>query len=67
MPRRPRSSSGAVARTKKEAAIQLVRLEFDMSRLQMGIEQTDQRRSVYSAELDEKKRQRGALLALLND
>lgn len=55
MPRRPRSMSGAVARSRKEAAIQLVRVEFDAARLDLAIGQAEQRAEAH--------RQEAALLA----
>lgn len=67
MPSRPVSSSGRVARSKKEAAIQLVRIEFDISRLEAAIAQAQQRSNAHSAELDIKAQQRAALMQILND
>lgn len=67
MPKRPRMSSSAVARTPKEAAINLVRLEFDAARLQMGIEQAQNRAESYLHELSRNQEQRKALLTILNE
>ena len=67
MPRRPRQASVATARTRKEAAIHLVRLEFDMSRLEMGIEQAQLRAERYGEELEMRRQQRAALLSILKD
>lgn len=65
MPRRARTSTAGVARTPKEAAIHLVRLEFDASRLRAGIEQAENRAAGYKHELTQNQDQRKALLALL--
>ena len=65
MPKRPQMASAAVARTSKEAAIHLVRLEFDAARLQMGIDQARNRAESYQVELDRNKEQRQSLLTLL--
>jgi len=66
VPKRPRSSTGASAKSRKEAAIHLVRLEFDLSRLELGAQQAEQRLAVCRDEIIEKERQRKALLAQLN-
>ena len=66
MPKRPRTASSAVARSSKEAAIHLVRLEFDAARLQMGIDQAQHRTARYRDELDRNAQQRKALLGMLN-
>lgn len=65
-PRRPRMASGTTARTPKEAAINLVRLEFDAARLQMGIDQAKNRADSYSHELARNKEERQTLLDILN-
>ncbi len=67
VPKRPRAASAAVARTPKEAAIRLVRLEFDAARLQQGIEAAETRAAVYQAELNRNTAQRRILLSLLNE
>lgn len=66
MPRRPRMASTAVARTPKEAAINLVRLEFDAARLEMGIAQARNRAAAYQHDLDRNRVERKALLGILN-
>jgi hypothetical protein len=66
MPKRPRMASNAVAKTPKEAAIGLVRLEFDAARLQMGIDQAQDRADGYLHELNRNQEQRQALLNILN-
>lgn len=66
-PRRPVAQSASVARSRKDAAIQLVRLEFDISRLEMAIDQAAQRSSAYRTELAEKSRQRMALMQILTE
>ena len=65
MPRRPRQVSSATARTPKEAAIRLVRLEFDASRLEMGISQAENRVAAYRDELRHNRQQRQLLLNIL--
>ena len=65
--RRPRRASAAVARTPKQAAIQLTRIEFDISRLEMGIQQASQRIALYQEEFEDKQRQKARLLAILKD
>lgn len=64
--RRPVQVSGLSARTPKEAAIHLVRLEFDRSRIDRGIAQSEQRLAVYHDERRAVERRRRALLELLN-
>ncbi len=66
MPRRPRMGSAAVARTPKEAAISLVRLEFDAARLEMGITQAANRADAYQHDLNRNRSERHALLNILN-
>lgn len=63
--RRPKTLDGAAARSKKEAAIHLVRLEFDLSRLQAGLDQAEARRAHYTAEIAEKSRKRARLMEIL--
>lgn len=67
MPKRARPASASVARSPKEAAIQLVRLEFDATRLRMGISQAEDRMRTYRDELARNDAQRDAILALLRD
>lgn len=67
MPKRPRTASAAVARTSKEAAIRLVRLEFDAARLEMGIAQASDRATAYRDELAANIEQRKGLLRLLHE
>lgn len=66
VPKRPRMASAAVARTPKEAAIRLVRLEFDAARLQQGIDAAQTRAAVYQDELARNRTQRQILLNILN-
>jgi len=65
--RRPLSTSGAVARTRKEAAMQLVRIEFDAARLEMAADQAEERASTHRQELLVLQQRRAALIAKLND
>jgi hypothetical protein len=64
-PRRARAASGAVARSSKDAAIHLVRLEFDAARLEQGIAQAEHRAQRYRMELARNIEQRAPLMALL--
>ncbi|MEL6838797.1 MAG: hypothetical protein AAFP85_05860 [Pseudomonadota bacterium] len=66
MPRRPQMASGAVAQTPKDAAINLVRLEFDAARLQLGIDQAHNRAQSYQHELARNQEKRQRLLNILN-
>jgi len=66
MPKRPRMASSATARTSKEAAINLVRLEFDAARLEMGITQATNRAEAYQSELQRNVEERRKLLGILN-
>ncbi len=66
MPKRPRMASSAVARTPKDAAIKLVRLEFDAARLQMGIDQAQDRADSYQQELARNQQQRQMMMDILN-
>lgn len=65
MPKRPRMASSATARSSKEAAISLVRLEFDASRLEMGIAQAQSRVDAYQIELNRNIAERQQLLQTL--
>jgi hypothetical protein len=58
-------AAGRVAKTPKEAAIDMVRLEFDAERLRMGIDQAIGRAQGFQAELDQNEAQRARLLSLL--
>ncbi|MDG4648425.1 hypothetical protein P6F26_08205 [Roseibacterium sp. SDUM158017] len=66
MTRSPRAARAGVARNRKEAAIQLVRLEFDMSRLRRAIEAAERRSAADRCDYDEKDRQRRSLMRILN-
>lgn len=66
MPKRPRMASSATARSSKEAAISLVRLEFDAARLEMGISQARDRAKTYESELSRNVAERKRLLEVLN-
>lgn len=66
MPKRPRMASSASARTSKEAAINLVRLEFDAARLEQGITQARNRTEAYQSELRRNLSERQQLLGILN-
>ena len=65
--RRPRMASARVAKTAKEAAIDLVRLEFDADRLRMGVEQAQTRVDSYQTELDRNLAQRSVLIKILTN
>jgi len=57
--------SGLAARTPKEAAVHLVRLEFDRSRIEFGLAQAENRAEQYRAESAVIEKRRRALLAIL--
>ena len=63
--RRPRKASARLAKTAKDAAIDLVRLEFDADRLRMGVEQSQTRADSYQTELDRNLAQRSFLITVL--
>lgn len=65
-PRRPRMASVSVAKTPKEAAISLVRLEFDAARLRMGIEQARNRIATYQHDLERNDAQRRMIMHFLS-
>lgn len=65
LPRSARQLSQPAAQNRREAAIQLVRLEFDMSRLEMGIAQAQDRLGRHAEELAQRRRKRAALLDIL--
>ena len=67
MPKRPRMASSATARGSKEAAINLVRLEFDAARLEMGIAQAQSRAQAYASELERNSAERKQLLGILTE
>ncbi len=67
IPKRPQSTSAAVVRTSKEAAIRLVKLEFDAARLRQGIAAAEARAAVYQDDLRRNTVQRQSLLAILAD
>ena len=62
---RPRRPSTLVARTQKEAAVQLVRLEFDRSRVERGIAMAEERAAAYRVEAKQIDRQRQVLLSII--
>lgn len=64
--RRPAKLSGLAARTPKEAAVHLVRLEFDRSRIEFGIRQAEERAELFRAEGAALERRRRALIAILD-
>ena len=66
MPRRPRMASAKIARSAKEAAISLVRLEFDAARLQQGLDQAHNRARSYQHELSRNQEERRHLMTVLS-
>ena len=62
VPRRAQSLTGAVARTRKDAAIQMVRLEFEAARLERSIDHAQRRAAGFSAELGDLEKRRAGLL-----
>ncbi|WP_037259418.1 hypothetical protein [Roseivivax halodurans] len=65
VPKRPRNARSLAARTRKEAAIHLVRIEFDIARLELGMSQALQRAEAARGDLVDRIRQRRRLLAIL--
>jgi hypothetical protein len=65
--RRVPLTSSRVAHTPKEAAIDLVRLEFDAERLRLGIEQAENRLRAYQTELDRIAHKRTRLSQLIKE
>lgn len=65
--RRPPLTSSRVAHTPKEAAIDLVRLEFDAERLRLGIAQAEDRLRAYKTELDRIADKRARLTQLIKE
>lgn len=65
MPKRPRSMAGAGARSRKEAAIQMVRLEFEAARLEMAVDQAEARAKAHRSEFGLLNQRRKALLNTL--
>lgn len=63
--RRPATLSGLAARTPKEAAVHLVRLEFDRSRVEAGLRAAERRAALYRAEGMTIERRRRKLLEIL--
>ena len=63
---RPAMMSGLSARTPKEAAVHLVRLEFDRSRIAFGLQQTARRAARLEAEAEAIEDRRRALLTILS-
>ena len=64
--RRAAKLSGLAARTPKQAAVQLVRVEFDRARIAFGIREAEARAERFRAEGAALERRRGALLAVLD-
>jgi hypothetical protein len=64
---RPKAASTGSARSRKDAAIQLVRLEFDINRLERAVSQADQRASQARAELSRQMAEREKLMTRLRD
>ena len=64
-PRRPASMIGAVAQSRKDAAIQMVRLEFEAARLERSLEHSQRRAAGFSVELRDLDKRRNNLLSTL--
>ena len=62
---RPAMMSGLAARTPKEAAVHLVRLEFERSRIALGLGQAESRADRHRAEGEALEKRRRALRAIL--
>ncbi len=65
LPQRVSTSSAATAHSTKQAAILLVRVEFDRARLVSCMIQAKERQNRYAAELSRNEIERKALLAIL--
>jgi hypothetical protein len=65
--RRPKTLGTGTVRNRKDAAIQMVRLEFDISRLEQAITQADQRATLARAELAVQIAERDKVAAFLCD
>jgi hypothetical protein len=62
---RPKTATAGTARTRKEAAIQLVRLEFDISRIERAMTLSRQRMKACSSELAVYTAEREKLMRML--
>ena len=65
-PRRPARPSSLVVKDRKDAAIHIVRLEFDCARLTSGIAQAQKRIDGFELELRRNDAERRSLLSILN-
>lgn len=65
LPQRPSPRSSAVVHSAKQAAIHLVRLEFDRARLASGLAQAKSRMNRLAEELSQNDAERKTLLAVL--
>ena len=65
VPRSPKPARAGAIRGHQDAAIQLVRLEFDMGRLRRSIEQAERRCAMDRRDYKDKDRQREALMKIL--
>ena len=66
VPKTTQRARAGAAGSRKDAAIQLVRLEFDLSRLQRSIDQAERRSAADRLSYAEKESQRLALMKILN-
>lgn len=66
MPKRAFGGVAAKARTKKDAAVQLVVLEFGVSRLEREIAHMSEKMAACTAELAKKENERRTLIGKLN-
>ncbi|MEM1273970.1 MAG: hypothetical protein AAGF88_09135 [Pseudomonadota bacterium] len=66
MPKRPSSAAGAIARNRKQAAIQMVRLEFEASRLELATAQAEARAAIHKRDLANLSARRQRLISALN-
>lgn len=65
--RRPKTLGTGVVNNRKGAAIQMVRLEFDISRLEQAIAQAEQRAALARAELATQIAERNKIASFLRD
>lgn len=64
---RPRTRSVGSARDHKQAAMHLVRLEFEINRLQRALATDRQRVALHESELAVQRSERAKLMAILSD
>jgi hypothetical protein len=66
VPKSARTARAGVPRSREDAAVQLVRLEFDLGRLRRAIDLSERRSAADRQVYAEKDRRRRALMKILN-